>query len=113
MRGSSEPVCNTLFTLQHDLDSVQKRFAITDGVQMPDKKQTRPTSPKENKRPAASKKIVVNRSAETGKFVTDNYAKSHPKTTEAERYNAKLKRTASRKGGTEDPGPSLSPGGNR
>jgi hypothetical protein len=31
-------------------------------------------------------KITVNRNAGTGQFVTDKYAKSHPKTTETERY---------------------------
>jgi hypothetical protein len=36
-----------------------------------------------------SKKIVVNRSAETGKFVTPKYAQSHPKTTEKETYKGK------------------------
>lgn len=33
-----------------------------------------------------NKKIEVNRSAETGRFVTENYAKKHPNTTEHERY---------------------------
>lgn len=33
-----------------------------------------------------NKKIVVNRSAVTGKFVTERYANAHPRTTETERY---------------------------
>lgn len=33
-----------------------------------------------------SKKIVVNRSAVSGKFVTETFAKNHPKTTEKETY---------------------------
>lgn len=36
-----------------------------------------------------SKKIEVNRSAVTGKFVPETYAKSHPKTTEKETYKRK------------------------
>lgn len=36
-----------------------------------------------------SKKVEVNRSAVTGKFVTETYAKSHPKTTEKETYKRK------------------------
>ncbi|RZU42708.1 hypothetical protein BDD14_4300 [Edaphobacter modestus] len=36
-----------------------------------------------------SKKIEVNRSAVSGKFVTETYAKSHPKTTETETYKRK------------------------
>jgi hypothetical protein len=95
---------------------VHQRFSIADGVEMTDRKQPKGGSTKENKLPAANKKeIVVNRSAETGKFVTDKYAKSHTKTTETERYAGTIKRTktASRKGGTDDPGPSLSPGGKR
>ncbi len=33
--------------------------------------------------------ITVNRSAVTGKFVTDKYASSHPRTTETEHYKKK------------------------
>lgn len=36
-----------------------------------------------------TKKIVVKRSAVTGKFVTDKFAKKHPKTTEKETYRHK------------------------
>lgn len=34
----------------------------------------------------ATKKVPVNRSSKTGRFVTEKYAKSHPNTTEKERY---------------------------
>jgi hypothetical protein len=37
----------------------------------------------------AGKKVTVNRSAKTGKFVTNKYAKSHPSTTEKENYKKK------------------------
>jgi hypothetical protein len=40
-------------------------------------------------------KITVNRSAETGKFVTEGYADKHPRTTETEHYQ----RAAPTKGG--------------
>jgi hypothetical protein len=36
-----------------------------------------------------AKKVTVNRSAKTGKFVTEKYAKTHPSTTEKERYTKK------------------------
>jgi hypothetical protein len=39
--------------------------------------------------------ITVNRSAITGKFVTENYADKHPRTTETEHY----KRSLPKKGG--------------
>ena len=34
-------------------------------------------------------KITVNRSAVTGKFVSEKYANNHPKTTEKEHYRGK------------------------
>jgi len=34
-------------------------------------------------------KVTVNRSAITGKFVTPQYAKQHPRTTETEHYKKK------------------------
>lgn len=37
----------------------------------------------------AGKKVTVNRSAKTGKFVTEKYAKTHPSTTEKEHYKTK------------------------
>ncbi|MBB5331781.1 hypothetical protein HDF14_005430 [Edaphobacter lichenicola] len=37
-------------------------------------------------------KITVNRSAVSGKFVTPQYAKSHPKTTETEHYKTTPKK---------------------
>jgi hypothetical protein len=43
-----------------------------------------------NNNPKPSK-IVVNRSAATGQFVTPQYAKTHPKTTETEVYRPKPK----------------------
>ena len=33
----------------------------------------------------SKKTVTVNRSAVSGRFVTDKYAKAHPKTTETER----------------------------
>jgi hypothetical protein len=36
-----------------------------------------------------AKPIKVSRDAGSGKFVTDKYAKSHPKTTEKENYKPK------------------------
>ena len=35
------------------------------------------------------RKLFVNRSAKTGKFVTAKYAKTHPSTTEKENYKRK------------------------
>jgi len=35
--------------------------------------------------------IEINRSAESGRFVTEEYAKKHPKTTETEHYRLKNK----------------------
>jgi hypothetical protein len=35
---------------------------------------------------ASSKTVTVNRSAKSGQFVTEKYAKSHPATTEREHY---------------------------
>ena len=38
---------------------------------------------------SSMKKIVVNRSSITGEFVTEQFAKKHPKTTEKETYKRK------------------------
>lgn len=42
-----------------------------------------------NSKKASAKTVTVNRSAVTGRFVTSNYAKSHPKTTVTEHRKTK------------------------
>ena len=37
-------------------------------------------------------KITINRSAVTGKFVTEKYADKHPRTTETEHYKVPAKK---------------------